>query len=562
MKRVILARNAGFCSGVQRAVALALKAVKQSRRLYTLGDLIHNRQVVEALSKKGVVPIRDTSSLKAGDTVLIRSHGVEKEVKDDLEKRNICFIDATCPNVMRIHGIISRAREAGERVVIFGDRGHPEVKALCSVVPDAFLISLPDEVELLPREDRVVCFVSQTTQNKEVFERIAARLKERFKEVRVHNTICRSTTERQEELKELLKEAECVVVVGGGNSANTKRLVEISEAAGRKTYRIETAQDLRIEELKNYNTIGVAAGASTPRWVIKEVVQRIRSAVGEKSPFFMPLLRFLVRGNILSSASAAALTIFSLILLDIPFHLSLVLVAALYVFGVHTANQLIALKQEPLGETLSVFFYLRGFSSAAAAVLSVIILIQFGFFANLFLVMAIVAGLLYGVEILPARLALRSLKDIPGSKEIFCAVGWASVASILPVLAFKKNPSFTTVMTAFALAFFPVYLRSILFDVRQMERDSLMGRETTILALGSQSTRRIIAIVICGWFGLLVFAEIFRLFRKDIGVAFTMPLWFAAVLLLRNRKFFNREWVVESFLDLGIVISALLFILC
>jgi len=156
MKRVLLAQNAGFCSGVQRAVTLALRAAKRRRTIYTLGELIHNHQVVEALKKHGVLPCNDISSLKEGDVVLIRSHGIEKSVREELERRGVELIDATCPKVKRIHSIIRRHAAAGERVIIFGDRGHPEVMALLSEAPDALLLPSKDELSRTTEDPSVL----------------------------------------------------------------------------------------------------------------------------------------------------------------------------------------------------------------------------------------------------------------------------------------------------------------------------------------------------------------------------------------------------------------------
>jgi len=561
VKRVLLARNAGFCSGVQRAVSLALKAAKQSRKIYTLGEIIHNRQVVEMLKKRGIVPINEISELKAGDTVLVRSHGVERGVREELKRRNINIIDSTCPKVQRIHSILKRYMARGARIVIFGDKGHPEVKALCSEAPDSILISSVEDIEKVPCDRKPICLVAQTTQNKKQFDEIARILTERCGNVEKFDTICQSTSERQSELQELLKEADAVVVVGGTNSANTRRLAEISESSGKPTYRIETASDLDIERLKNHNTIAVTAGASTPNWVIKDVLRRIRSAVGERLSFWRLILMFFVYSNILASLSAAALTTISLLLLDIPLNLAFIFASALYVFAVHTANQLLAIREEPFGEKSSVVSYLRGILAGASAIASVLLLYQYGFATTAFLILAIVAGLLYGVDILPARLVLRSLKDIPGSKEIFCAIGWASVASILPILAQEVYLAITKIIAAFALAFFPVYLRSLLLDVRQIEKDRLMGREATILALGSQATRRIVTLLIGGWIALLLACELFGIFGRNVLLILVMPLGFVLTLLLQSSRFLQRELAIESLLDITIIASSTLILL-
>jgi len=556
MKRVLLAQNAGFCSGVQRAVALALRAARRQRTVYTLGELIHNRQVVEALKKHGVVPCNDISSLKKGDIVLIRSHGIEKSIREELEGRGVELIDATCPKVKRIHSIIRRHAAAGERVIIFGDRGHPEVMALLSEAPDALLLSSKDELDGIPNDGRPICLVAQSTQDKSRFEEVAEELKRRFDSVREFDTICTSTAERQEELRRLLRDADGVVVVGGRHSANTRRLAEIAERAGKKTYRVETAEEID-ERVKEHKRIVVAAGASTPVWVIKDVMKKISHLVGERISLFENILRVLVRGNFSASLAAAALTSISLTLLHLK-DISIVAVSALYVFCVHTANQLIASREEPFLKITSSLPMLRALSSAVAVAIALAITLHYGIAPTLLFVLAAVAGTLYSVDILPVRFMLRSFKDIPGSKEVLCATGWAFVASIIPITAYELSLPYHKILALFVLPFFPAYLRSILFDVRQIEKDRLMGKETTILALGSKTTKRVLLILLSGWVVLILLLSLLHIFNRAIYYALFMPAAFGLILFLRRLRLLHHELLFESALDSSIIVTALL----
>lgn len=561
MRRVVLARSAGFCSGVRRAVMMALKAARRHRTVHTIGELIHNHQVVDVLRKYGVVLCDDVSALRSGDTVLVRSHGIERSLREELERRGVRLIDCTCPKVKRIHSIIRHHAMKGERIVIFGDRGHPEVEALCSEVPDAILVSSIKEIDKIPSDGRCICLVAQSTQSRVGFERLADELRRKFEEVRVFDTICSSTTERQEELCRLLMDADAVVVVGGKHSANTKRLVEIAEDAGRTTYHIETADEIE-EGLSRHRRIVVTAGASTPVWVIKDVMRKIEKIVGERKPLFERVLSALIRGNLLAAVSAAALTLISFILLRLPLDAALMSVAALYVFCVHTANQLIAFQKEVFQKATQSIFIFRGLLAAVAALIAFVIILQYGALPTLLFAVAVVAGVFYGVETLPTRLMLRSLRDIPGSKEIFCAVGWAFVASILPLTAYRVTPPYHIVLAAFMLALFPVYLRSTLFDIRRIERDRLMGREVTVLALGSQSTRRVLGVVLAGWVSVVVLTGVFRIFGTPVYYTLLMPTTFAVSLLLRRLNLLQRESLFEVVLDAGIVVTALLLLLC
>lgn len=273
---IILAKNAGFCWGVKRAMDIVLKtAGGASGRTFTYGPLIHNQEVVDALAQKGIQPRDDFGGVKEG-TVIIRTHGMPPKVKKDLQKKGLKLVDATCPHVSKTQKEVEKHYKKGYTVVIVGDLKHAEVISLSGHSDDkAFVVSSLEEAERLNVSPPIL-IVAQSTFNKEIFHQIVEYYKKKFGSVNVFNSICRSATNRQKEVLELAKEVDAMIVVGGASSANTKRLVQISESTGVPTYYAETARHLDEKKLKKFKKVGVTAGASTPDWVINEIIEKLK----------------------------------------------------------------------------------------------------------------------------------------------------------------------------------------------------------------------------------------------------------------------------------------------
>lgn len=272
---VVIAHSAGFCMGVRRAIEIALDvAADEKGPVYTYGPLIHNPQELEELRRKGVIVLSDENELPKAP-IIIRAHGVTPAVHSRLSREAQRVVDVTCPKVARIQKRIEEYSSRGYAVVIAGDADHPEVVGLLGHARgNAYVVSSAGEVDALPPLQRVV-LVAQTTQDQEVFEAIRDRLTARFPQAEALSTICESTHRRQNGAREVAARVEAMVVIGGRNSANTRRLAEICTALGKPTYHIETADELPFEELRRFGRVGVTAGASTPAWIIEEVVRAL-----------------------------------------------------------------------------------------------------------------------------------------------------------------------------------------------------------------------------------------------------------------------------------------------
>jgi len=275
---IIIARSAGYCMGVRRAVDMALRAAEEEGgNVYTHGPLIHNPQALEELRVRGVVPLSPKDSLPRG-TVIVRAHGVPPEEMGQIAKTALRVVDATCPKVSMIQQRIAEYSSRGFAVVIAGDADHPEVVGLLGHAQGpAFVVSGLADVDQLPELDRVL-LVAQSTQDEETFVAIRQRLLQRFPEAEAISTICQSTHRRQSEVRKMAGQVDAMVVIGGKNSANTRRLAEISEALGTPAYHVETAAELPVEELGKLSKVGVTAGASTPAWIIEDVVNTLAGA--------------------------------------------------------------------------------------------------------------------------------------------------------------------------------------------------------------------------------------------------------------------------------------------
>jgi len=280
---VVLARNAGFCMGVRRAVETTIGMVqKGGSAIATFGPLIHNPQVLSLLEEQGVKVLKEVPSQATG-TIIIRAHGVPPEKKKSLEATGAKVEDATCPRVLKVQAIIVKYGKEGYATVIIGDRDHAEVEGLMGYAGGSGqVVNSEADVEALCLAGPYI-IVSQTTQDEELFNRLKGAILQKYPSGLVFNTICDSTHKRQAEVRRLCREVEALVVVGGKTSANTKRLGEIAESLGCPVFMVESEEDLDRAALAGYGRVGVTAGASTPNWVIGRVVAALGEIPG-KSP--------------------------------------------------------------------------------------------------------------------------------------------------------------------------------------------------------------------------------------------------------------------------------------
>lgn len=275
--KIIVANTAGFCFGVSNAIKLVYDLIeKTNKKIYTFGPIIHNEQVVNHLKGKGVQVVEDISEINEEGYIVIRAHGVTPEVLEQIKLKKMNLIDATCPYVTKIHRLVREKFVEGYQIIIIGDKNHPEVIGINGWCSDsAYIVNSTGDVNSLEETDKNVCVVAQTTITNEKWQEINEYLKKRFKNVLKFDTICSATIKRQNEAAEIAKKADMMLIVGGANSSNTQKLFEICKKYCEEVFKVETSGDLPPVDIKKIKKIGITAGASTPDYLIKEVIEKM-----------------------------------------------------------------------------------------------------------------------------------------------------------------------------------------------------------------------------------------------------------------------------------------------
>ncbi|MCI5858139.1 MAG: 4-hydroxy-3-methylbut-2-enyl diphosphate reductase [Agathobacter sp.] len=282
--KVTLAKSAGFCFGVKRAVNVVYREIEKNENpIYTYGPIIHNAEVVKDLESKGVRVINNSDELCAlpAGTVVIRSHGISAAEYEAIEQAGFSIVDATCPFVLKIHKLVKEHSESGDTVIIIGNPEHPEVQGIRGWVrknAPVYIVSNGNDIEHLPNLDKEkVCIVSQTTFNYNKFQELVEIIKQKGYDIVVLNTICNATEERQSEAQQIASVSEAMIVIGDKKSSNTQKLFEICKNECENTYYIQTSSDMDYSKLKSINNVGITAGASTPNNIIEEVSKNVRN---------------------------------------------------------------------------------------------------------------------------------------------------------------------------------------------------------------------------------------------------------------------------------------------
>jgi 4-hydroxy-3-methylbut-2-enyl diphosphate reductase len=489
--------------GVKRAVDIVLDIAQKSRnrKIYTYGPLIHNPQTVDLLRRRGIVPIARIDEIDPADNaiLIIRAHGISPEERERIRARGVTIIDATCPKVAHVQAIIKKHAAHNYTTVIVGDREHPEVDGLLGYAgSQGIVLSEEGEVADLPA-GRQLCVVAQTTQNMDEYDRIIAAIRSRFPESIIFNTICDSTEQRQSEVKDLASQADSMVIIGGKNSANTRRLADLSKQEGKPTFHVETVEELRTKPLTAYGNIGVSAGASTPNWIINRVVDTLMEMQGKRTGRFGPLARLWtlsVRIELYSALGAGCLAYTGMLLQGITPLLPAIVAMILYVFAMHTLNRFIDRKiYSTIGSFRAETYRAHEKRFIGAAVLcllgALVLAATLGVAPFILLLLISVLGILYNIPILPFRGSLRRLRDLPGSKNVSIALAWAAVGALLPGLS--ATTGFTPAAgLAFLFIFAVVFIRSSMSDLLDIQSDQLIGRETIPVVIGETRTRQLL----------------------------------------------------------------------
>ncbi|MBF0120020.1 MAG: 4-hydroxy-3-methylbut-2-enyl diphosphate reductase [Desulfobacterales bacterium] len=568
--KIIVAKTAGFCMGVKRAVEMVLDATNRNEfPIYTYGPLIHNTQVLELLEERGV-SILNSVPTNGGGTILIRAHGVPPKIKESLNKGGFKLIDATCPRVIKVQQIISRHARDGYASIIVGDKDHPEVVGLLGYAGNmGYVVENIEELKQLKIFDKAI-IVAQTTQNTLLFEEITNIVKNNFPYYKVFNTICDSTQRRQDEVKVLSKSVDTVVVVGGLNSGNTQRLFEIAKLEGKPVYHIETEYDLNMEIFGKTKSIGITAGASTPNWIINKIYKNIELSIFKDKKnlrrLFFLLQQFVLRTNLYVAFGAGALCYTCTKLSYINSYFSNVLIAMLYVLSMHILNNLIGRKSDKYNDPDRANFYEKNkfiltFFGFISGSIGLFVAYKTGFTSFLILLVMSVMGFLYNIKIIPLNLSYhQKIKDIPGSKTILIALAWGVVTSILPSIAQLKIINLTT-FVVFMWSTILVFIRTSLFDLMDMQGDRIVGKETIPILLGEKKTIRFLKTLLLGLTFILLLSSILKI-TSNIGfLTIFSPIFTFIILSILETGYIPPGIKMEFLIDLQfLLLGAITFL--
>ena len=570
--RVKLARTAGFCWGVERALDIALDTASGAPGdVLTHGPLIHNPQTVELLEEKSVFASDPRETPDGTSLVVIRAHGISPQARERLRGSGAGIRDATCPLVAKVHGVIRKHSRLGAFTVIIGEEGHPEVDGHRGYAEaGSHLVTGMEDVAGLPDlGDRPVVVVAQTTINMREWGDVEEAILARYPQARMFNTICDATEVRQEEVKKLAPGVDLMVGVGGRNSGNTNRLVEVAKEGGAESILIETEEEIDEKFLQKYKNVAVTAGASTPDWMIRRVVNRIEAIPdpnrGAADRLF-DFLKLLTRANALVFLSALLGSVAALRLGGFPFSMKMALTAGLYLFALHTLNRCITFEADRYNEPNRSRFYesrktaMLGLG-AAAALASLALGASVSWAIGGVMLAGLALAVLFSFSLDP-RAHARRTASFPASKILLLTIGWTCALALLPAMA---NPELTSAggLAASALLVFGLtFLRTGLMELRDIQGDRIVGKRTLPIVLGKEQTEALLGAICAALAALLLSASLNGWVEPLFGALMLVPAAYAgACLWLYVRKILGHGGLTEAVVEQTLVIAGVLALL-
>jgi len=557
--KVKLAKTAGFCMGVRRAIEIALsEANKGDGKLFTYGPLIHNQQVLDLLRLKGV-DVKDTITSDDKGRIIIRAHGITPAEREEIRSSNLRLIDATCPRVAKVHAIIKKYSTQGYTPVIYGDATHPEVIGLMGYSKgQGIVIHSVEEVKTLPDTKKII-LVSQTTQDVDGYRKIIDAMKDHYPGAIIFDTICDETYKRQNEVRSLAFEVDSMVIVGGYNSGNTQRLYQISQSTGKPAFHVETEKELQNTWFSSTETAGVTAGASTPNWMIKSVTDRLKTMGKTRQhplkSIFKKVFQLLVKITLPEAIGAFFLTYAGLILSRGSADFIHPFLALLYVFSMHVLNRFLDKEASTYNDPSMARFYSQHKNflitiSLIGICAGLILSLALGIAQFLLFLALTILGLVYSIPIIPWRSGYLGrygkIKDLPGSKSIAEALAWGTISSILPIIG-RPAPFWPGVVVSFFFVASMCYIRSGLFDILNIQGDLIVGKETLPVALGEEKALKLL-LTVNSLFG------IFLLLSTAIGMVSNLGYFYITCFMI---SFFYLEAYYKGWMRDGYLLQSI-----
>jgi (E)-4-hydroxy-3-methyl-but-2-enyl pyrophosphate reductase len=572
--KVKLAKTCGFCMGVRRAMELVLKeSNRKNGPLYTYGPLIHNRQVLALLESKGVNVVDHLKGPTEG-RIVIRAHGIPPKDRQALRDSGMKVLDATCPKVAKVQSIIRYHTKKGYTGIIVGDEDHPEVVGLKGYAegPVHVVRGVGDLSRL--KIEGPLFMVAQTTQDQNRYGQVVDALKDHTPAPLVFDTICGATRLRQEEVKSLAGSVDGLVVVGGRHSGNTQRLVQISREAGLPTFHVETEKELDRSALGRMEVVGVTAGASTPNWMIQNVVREIET-IQEATDrsltrWATSALKFMVMSHFSGALAAFSLSCAALALMGIHAPLVYPLITALYVYAMHAFNRVLDKGASTYNDPVRAKFHERYgtflVGLGAAAIITCLFLAYVKSVPT-FLLLTVLSllGVLYSVPLLP-RMAhthyhYARIKDIPGSKTVSEAMAWVALIVLPPLLGAHGGFSLSSSLLTILVVFLMCHVRILFFDILRIQGDLIVGTETLPVTLGERRSLSLIrsGLLACG----IILATGLLLGRLN-GYAFLLLLPTSTLYLCEagyRRRRVHTGLSLEALVDANFILAGLMALL-
>jgi len=549
--KVKVARSAGFCVGVKRAVELVLRIADEhrNRNIFTHGPLIHNPQTVNMLAEKGIKVLDEKSEPSAGDIVVIRSHGIAPSIRENLKKSGFDIFDATCPKVAYVHRITAKLSAQGYAVIIVGDHNHSEVIGIKGEVKgEVAVVDSRKQVESLP-DWKKVAVVAQTTMDRKAFESVTDAIERKFPDIIIKNTLCSETSYRQDEIEELARDTDTFVVIGGKNSANTGRLFKLALGSGIPTFWIETAEELSSEDFRDVARVSVVAGASTPHWIIDRVVERLETINRKYLPpwrwrWLKKIAYTFIRGNLLASIAAGLLTYSISIRNSLPnsgFRAIAVSLALMGVFNLYENREWQGLAlMDP-----SKVEFVRRRRKVLMPLAFISLLLSIGSSCFVGMAPAIIASLV--------ALLITTYWKIPLFERflpIWIKDGLMLAVWILLVWVFGAGFSIGILIP---LAMFGV-LRAIIMGLKELETDRILQRKSITATLGEKISILLGTIPAIAGIGMLIF---FLDWMQYVGLLIGMfALWILMVCIAS--RIIRKGTYIETITDL-LIIAVCLF---
>lgn len=516
--KVTIARYAGFCFGVRRAIDITFKVRQKNpdKKIYTLGQIIHNPQVIDALKHRGIgiVHDNDDSRLKPGDIAIVRAHGISPEKKKTLQERGIEVIDAACPMVLKVQTIIKKATKNADLVVIVGDKDHPEMDAhLGAAGEKGILVENVEDALKLPHVGRLAV-VAQTTFDVAIYKDIIDVLKDKSDVLDISDTICRSTADRQSEVRDLANDHDIFIVIGGKDSANTKRLAEIATKEKRQVIKVETPDQLKDVSIPQSSKVAVIAGASTPHWVIEECIATLKSThthMGIENT----VLNILATTPLLPSLGAMGIAMAALVFCGQAYEWKVLLTIfflALASTGPHRKTS----RQWPLWA------------------------VSTGIAISLALVSAGLVGslLIIGISLLRPIIDVGGVKDY--LRSIYGLVVFILISVIAP-LSLTSSPLSPGILMLIAYVSIHYLGVEILLGLKNMERDAIIGRMSLARYVHEENSILILEYAIMG-LALVLFLS----FPLKIAPALAYGLLPALFFLAKGIDFYNEQVIFDN----------------